>query len=176
PGYSNGHDTRGGAVAPFELVTDHTGPAADASLLNCAAVRGIERVPDVLGFNMEPINVVEPAVPRLRNNRQAPPVAGRIRCAVFPTATPETSVMELNLPAVPSNGIPRSRARTTFAWVLGGGGDLIGSRAEAAITRANRNKTIAFISLSIFPRQRFSIRLFPADGSTTSRFSFSDQR
>ena len=32
---------------------------------------------------MEPINVVEPAVPRLRNNRQAPPVAGRIRCAVF---------------------------------------------------------------------------------------------
>src|SRR2546429_6848704 len=81
---------------------------------------------------------------------------------VYPTSTPETSVMELNLPAVPSNGIPRSRARTTFAWVLGGGGDLIGSRAEAAITRADRDQTIPFISLSLFPRQNVSIRLFPS--------------
>jgi hypothetical protein len=46
-------------------------------------MRGIERVPDILSLNVKAIDIVEPAVPSLGYDRQAPPVAGRIGCAVF---------------------------------------------------------------------------------------------
>jgi len=32
----------------------------------------------------------------------------------YPTVTPETSVIALNAPVLPSNGIPKSRARGFF--------------------------------------------------------------
>src|SRR6185312_9246163 len=38
---------------------------------------------------------------------------------VTPTSTPGTSVMALFGPATPSNGTPRSRARSLFPWAVG---------------------------------------------------------
>src|SRR5882724_4790539 len=70
---------RGGPVAPFELIANHSGPAADASLFDSATVGGIERVPDMFRFNVKTINVVEPSVPCLGHYRQAPPIPRRIR-------------------------------------------------------------------------------------------------
>ena len=70
-------------VSAFELVTDHSCPAADAPLLQRGAVRTIESVPDIFRFNMKTIDVVEPAVPRLCDNRQTPPIASLIGCAVL---------------------------------------------------------------------------------------------
>ena len=46
-------------------------------------MRGIERVPDIFGLNVKAINIVKPAVPCFCNYGQAPPVAGRIGCAVL---------------------------------------------------------------------------------------------
>src|SRR5436190_17161252 len=43
--------------------------------------------------------------------------------------------MALNFPAVPSNGMPISRARISFLSIVGlGGGDFCGSRAKALST------------------------------------------
>src|ERR1051326_5384162 len=46
--------------------------------------------------------------------------------------------MAFSFPGVPSNGMPRSRARTIFSWV--GGGDLIGSRAEESTASMNMSR------------------------------------
>ena len=46
-------------------------------------MRGVERVPDIFWFDVKPINIIEPAVPCLGNNRQAPPVSGLIGGAVL---------------------------------------------------------------------------------------------
>src|SRR4029453_6971962 len=72
-------------ISAFEFVTDHSGPAADAPLLHRAAMRVIKTVPNIFGLNMKAVDVVEPAVPRLSNNGQTPPVASLICCAVFDT-------------------------------------------------------------------------------------------
>ena len=45
-------------------------------------MRGIERMRDVLRLYVKTIDVIQPAVPRLRHHRQAPPVAGLVRRAV----------------------------------------------------------------------------------------------
>ena len=46
-------------------------------------MRAVESMPDILRLNMKAIDVVKPAVPRLSNYRQTPPVAGLIGCAVI---------------------------------------------------------------------------------------------
>ena len=46
-------------------------------------MRGIERVPDIVRLNVKAIDVIEPTVPSLGNNRRAPPVAGLIGCALL---------------------------------------------------------------------------------------------
>ena len=46
-------------------------------------MRGIQCVPNIFRLNVKAIDVIEPAVPSLGNNRQAPPVAGAIGCAVL---------------------------------------------------------------------------------------------
>src|SRR5439155_23403382 len=74
---------RGSPGSAFELVTDHPGPAADASLFDWATVGRLECVPDVVWFNVKAINVVEPAVPSLGHHRQAPPVSGLIGCPML---------------------------------------------------------------------------------------------
>src|SRR5438046_8369379 len=57
---------------------------------------------------------------------------------VYPTSTPATSVIALNFPGVPSNGIPRSRARTILFSTKGVvGGCFRGSRAEDSSTSKN---------------------------------------
>ncbi len=43
----------------------------------------IERVPDIFRLDVKAINVIEPAVPSLGHNGQAPPVAGRIGRSVL---------------------------------------------------------------------------------------------
>jgi hypothetical protein len=45
-------------------------------------MRGIERTPDIFRLDMKPINIIEPTVPCLGDNRQAPPVSSLIGCAV----------------------------------------------------------------------------------------------
>src|SRR4029077_16225725 len=47
------------------------------------AVRGIKRMKNVFGPYMKSVGVVQPAVPRLRDQRQTPPISGRIGRAVF---------------------------------------------------------------------------------------------
>src|SRR5205085_905321 len=71
------------SAAAFEFVTNHSRSAADASLLDRAAVRGIERVKDVVSFDMKSVGVVEKTVPGFGDERQAPPRTARIRRAVF---------------------------------------------------------------------------------------------
>src|ERR1700736_3999659 len=50
---------------------------------------------------------------------------------VYPPSTPATSVIAFNGPVVPSNGTPRSRARTVFVCDVDPAGDCCGSRACA---------------------------------------------
>src|SRR4029077_4709983 len=76
---------RGRSISAFELITNHAGPTADASLFRRATVRSIERMPDVFRLKMKAIDVVKPAVPGLCDNGQAPPVTSLIGCAVFDT-------------------------------------------------------------------------------------------
>ena len=60
---------RGGSISAFEFITDHAGAAANAPLLDRAAVRGIERVKNAFRFHMKPVGVVEPTIPRLGDER-----------------------------------------------------------------------------------------------------------
>ncbi len=69
---------RTGPRAALEFVADHAGPSADIALRNRSAARAVESGEDVLRPNMEAVDVVELAVPRLGNDRQRPPISGRI--------------------------------------------------------------------------------------------------
>ena len=63
---------RGGAEAALEAMADHAGATTGAALAH-GAVRGIrECLVDVLGPDVEAVDVVERAVPRLADHRQAP--------------------------------------------------------------------------------------------------------
>src|SRR5882672_484573 len=57
-----------GADAPFEAVANHSCAAADGAFFHSTAMRGVDGVERVLGFDVEAIDVVEPAVPGFRNN------------------------------------------------------------------------------------------------------------
>src|SRR5207237_3866111 len=74
---------RSGPSSALELITNHTGPSAHAPLVDRAAMRGIERIENVLGLHMETVHVVEPAIPGLRHNGEAPVKTARIRTALF---------------------------------------------------------------------------------------------
>src|SRR5437667_8122204 len=67
--------TRCRANPTFEFVADHSGAAADTSFLNRASMCPVERMKRVLGFYMEAVAVIQPSIPRLRPDRQPPPVA-----------------------------------------------------------------------------------------------------
>ena len=56
-------------------MADHAGAAADVALLDRPAARGGEGQGDVLGLDVEAVDVVEMAVPGLGHDRQRPPVA-----------------------------------------------------------------------------------------------------
>src|SRR5207247_9066365 len=79
---------------------------------------------------------------------------------VYPTSTPATSVIALNFPGVPSNGIPRSRARTILFSTKGeAGGCLCGSRAAESSTSVNESAKapVDFLNICKFsPKQSFS--------------------
>ncbi len=63
------------ADAALEAVADHPGAASDVALVH-RTVRGrVERRSRVLGADVEPVHVVEDAVPRLGDYRQAPGAA-----------------------------------------------------------------------------------------------------
>src|SRR5207247_5792529 len=62
---------------------DHSGAAADAPLRDRAALRAVERVRDVVRRDVKAVNVVQPAIPSLSDDRQAPPIAGLISRAVL---------------------------------------------------------------------------------------------
>ena len=47
------------------------------------AMGGVERIEDMLRLDMETIDIVEPAVPGLRHNRQAPVKTARVRAALL---------------------------------------------------------------------------------------------
>src|SRR5438128_2345039 len=53
PGYR--HDARCSSGSTFELVTDHPGPAADASLFDWASLGRLECVPDIFWLYVKPI-------------------------------------------------------------------------------------------------------------------------
>ena len=65
-------DARGGADAALELVADHPGAAADAALGDRAARGRVERGEDVLRPDVQAVDVVQPAVVGLGDDRQAP--------------------------------------------------------------------------------------------------------
>ena len=61
---------RGGSDSSLEFVADHAGSAADVAFFDRAAVRGIERLEDVLGLDVESVDVVEIAVPGFGDHGQ----------------------------------------------------------------------------------------------------------
>ncbi len=69
-------DPRGRADPTLEAVADHPGPAADIALGDGAAGSRFERCEDMGGLHVQPVDVVEPPVPRLADNGQAPGVLG----------------------------------------------------------------------------------------------------
>src|SRR4051812_39430104 len=56
--------------AAFVLVTHHAGAPADTAFGHRAGTRATERGEHVLGFNVKSIDVVQPAVPGFRDDRQ----------------------------------------------------------------------------------------------------------
>src|SRR6266550_6598659 len=70
------------ADAALEFVADHSRPAADVAFFDGAVVCGIDRVERVFGFDVKSIDVIEPAIPRFRDDGQRPPITGWIGLAV----------------------------------------------------------------------------------------------
>src|SRR5262249_30303840 len=73
---------RGSADAAFVAVANHSGAAADCTFFDAATRCGINGVKGVLRFDVEAVDVVEPAVPSFRDNGQRPPVPLRVRLSV----------------------------------------------------------------------------------------------
>ena len=69
-----GESARRSPDAAFEVVANHPGAAADIALGDEAGLRGIERVEGVLGFHVEAVDVVQPAIVGFRDNGQRPGV------------------------------------------------------------------------------------------------------
>src|SRR5258705_2262908 len=67
-----GEPARCGANAAFELIADHPGAAPDIALGHRTAARAVERGKGVLLGDVEAVDVVQRAVPRLRDDRQRP--------------------------------------------------------------------------------------------------------
>src|SRR5207247_8239595 len=59
----------GGADAALESVADHARPAAHASLRHGPAARAVQGGPSVRLGDMKAVDVVEAAIPRLRDDR-----------------------------------------------------------------------------------------------------------
>jgi hypothetical protein len=79
-----GNHPRGGADAAFEVMADHAGASSNVALGDRASRRGVERRVRVAGLHVHAADVVEHAVPRLRDDRKAPiarrrPVAFGVR-------------------------------------------------------------------------------------------------
>ena len=64
------HDPRRGPDPALELVADHPRPATDVALGDRAAGRGVECRAEVLGANVEAVDVVEQAVIGLADDGQ----------------------------------------------------------------------------------------------------------
>src|SRR4029077_7027333 len=77
-----GKRVRRGANASFVATADHTCATAHVAFLDGTGFRGVDGVEGVLGLDVKPVDVVEPAVPRFGDDGERPPVAGRIGLAV----------------------------------------------------------------------------------------------
>ena len=66
---------RSRADAALEAVGDHPGAASDVALVHRTVRRRVERRSRVLGADVEPVHLVENAVPSLGDYRQAPGAA-----------------------------------------------------------------------------------------------------
>ena len=109
PGIRRDHARRGASPA-LELITNHAGPAADAAFGDRPALRGIERVRDVLRFHMESVDVIQPAVPGFGDHRQAPPVTGLIRRAVREAPRDDRVARHAHAMGVGNNDRPLEKA------------------------------------------------------------------
>src|SRR5207237_1390031 len=63
-------------------IADHSGAAADCAFFDIAVMSSVDGMESVFGLHVETIDVVEPAIPGFGNDRQRPPIAGRIGLAV----------------------------------------------------------------------------------------------
>src|SRR6267378_433255 len=68
--------------AAFEFVADHSGATADVAFFDSAAACGIDRVEGVFRFDVEAVDIVEPAIPSFGDDGERPPVARGIGLAV----------------------------------------------------------------------------------------------
>src|SRR5688572_7874772 len=73
-----GKPARRGADATLEPVAHHSRPATDVALGHRSALGPIERADDVLGPNVEPVDVVQAPVVRLSHDRQPPRLHPRL--------------------------------------------------------------------------------------------------
>src|SRR5271170_3912953 len=68
-----------GADAAFKSVADHTGASADGAFFDPAAVGAVEGGDDVLGLDVEAVDVVQESVVGFGDNRQGPGLLAVIR-------------------------------------------------------------------------------------------------
>ena len=73
------HDARRRPDPALEFVADHPGPTPDTALLDRAGGGRIERGAQVLGADMEAVDVVEQAVVGLADDRERPPADPGVR-------------------------------------------------------------------------------------------------
>src|SRR6266699_4646457 len=73
---------RRSANTTLEAVANHPRAAAHIAFFDRSSVRGIDRVESMLRFDVETVDVVEPAIPGFRDDGKRPPVALGIGRAV----------------------------------------------------------------------------------------------
>ena len=66
-------------MPPLNSLADHSGATADAALVHRPGVRAVERGEDVSGFDVEAVDVVEPAIPGLGDHRERPRILDDLR-------------------------------------------------------------------------------------------------
>src|SRR5258708_17455464 len=74
---------RSRADSSLESIADHSRATADVAFLDGAGCCGIYGVQSVLRLHVESVDVIEPAVPRFRDDRQLPPVTCALRLTMI---------------------------------------------------------------------------------------------
>ena len=126
---------RGRADAALEAVADHPGAAADVALVDRAVRRRVERSRSrARGGRGSPFDVVEDAVPRLGDDRQAPACCGRLRSAAATSASwtaPTESVLvsPIGVVSSPDSCIHCRPVSSPLPFSRNGAANRTGSRA-----------------------------------------------